>query len=113
MRRQRTSPDARNVTFDPDWAKTSPWNIAKIGSAGTVVIQNTDNSKTIDPDADPFAVDIQLLCPGRNIAQETLHHLTGHEGTCGDTRGGHEGAGRQGRGDHAPRTVRSSDDARR
>ncbi|WP_171165836.1 DUF11 domain-containing protein [Streptomyces sp. I05A-00742] len=69
----------KGVILDPDWAKGFTWHIAKDGSDGTVVIQNVDLTKTIDPGT-PLNIDIQLLCPGQSTSYENLRNLTGHEG---------------------------------
>ncbi|MHC3820336.1 hypothetical protein, partial [Streptomyces sp. DT9] len=69
----------KGVKVDPDWAKTFTWaTIVKDGSDGTVVIQNTDPTHTVDPHS-PLPIDVLLLCPGKSTAYQTLHNPMAHE----------------------------------
>lgn len=67
------------TAVDPDWAKTFAFVITKDGSDGTVVLQNTDSAKTIDPGS-PLPLKVQVLYPGEDASYETLNNLSAHEG---------------------------------
>ncbi|WP_438484229.1 hypothetical protein [Streptomyces sp. S186] len=67
----------KDVTVDPDWAKSFWAQIVKDGSDGTVEIQNSDPTHTIDPNK-PLPIDIQLLCPGEGPSYGTVYNPVAH-----------------------------------
>ncbi|MFE0176158.1 hypothetical protein ACFWZ2_27930 [Streptomyces sp. NPDC059002] len=67
-----------DTVLDPDWLKTFSYTVKDDGHDGTVILQNTDPHKTIDPGS-PLPLGVQVLFPGQSSAYQTLDNLTAHE----------------------------------